>query len=399
MKKRLNLRERMLIGFTLFSMFFGAGNLIFPPLVGLQAGTEAVPAMAGLLLSAVGLPILGVAAVARCGGLDRLAGRVHPKFAAVFTLLIYLMIGPGLAIPRTASTSFEMSAAPFLGGLGDGSVRMGVMALYSLLFFGIAFFFALRPERLKDMLGKVMTPVLLALIVVVFVGSLLAEKAGAAAPTAGYESLAAVRGFVDGYQTMDTIAALNFGIIIAMNIQGMGVEKEEDVSGETIRAGGIAGILLAAVYGCLAYVGVTASGFGLTASNGADVLTFMIHRLFGTGGTVIIAMIFFIACLNVCIGLLSCCSEYFCRTFPVLGYRGWLTLFAVVSLIVSNAGLNAIIQVSAPILGMIYPVAIVLIVLAFLPGKLGTSRWLCRAAVAVTAVWSVGTGILALLGL
>ncbi len=397
MKKKLNLRERALIGLTLFSMFFGAGNLIFPPLVGLQAGANAVPAMAGLLLSAVGLPILGVAAVARCGGLDRLAGRVHPKFAAVFTLLIYLMIGPGLAIPRTASTSFEMAAAPFLGSPGSGSLmRSGVMALYSLLFFGTAFFFALRPERLKDMLGRIMTPLLLALIAVVFAGSLLGEKAGIAAPLAGYETLAAVRGFVDGYQTMDTIAALNFGIVIAMNIRGMGVEKEEEIAGETIKAGGIAGILLAAVYSCLAYVGVTASGFGQSASNGADVLTFMVHRLFGTAGTVIIALIFFIACLNVCIGLLSCCSEYFSQTFPVLGYRGWLALFAGVSLIVSNAGLNAIIQVSAPVLGMIYPVAIVLIVLAFLPGRLGTSRLLCRISVTAVAVWSVGSGLLSL---
>lgn len=399
MKKRLNLKERMLIGFTLFSMFFGAGNLIFPPLVGLQAGTDAVPAMAGLLLSAVGLPILGVAAVARCGGLDRLAGRVHPMFAAVFTLLIYLMIGPGLAIPRTASTSFEMAAAPFLGSMGaESGTRTAVMAVYSILFFGIAFFFALRPERLKDMLGKIMTPVLLALIAVVFLGSLLGEKGVTASPTAGYETLAAVKGFVDGYQTMDTIAALNFGIVIAMNIRGMGIEKEENISGETIRAGGIAGLLLAVVYSCLAYVGVTASGFEQTASNGADVLTFMVHRLFGTAGTVIIALIFFIACLNVCIGLLSCCSEYFSQTFPALGYRGWLVLFAGASLIVSNAGLNTIIRVSAPALGMIYPVAIVLIVLAFLPGRLGKSRLFCRAAVAVTAVWSVGSGILALIG-
>ena len=137
MKKELERKERVLIGFTLFSMFFGAGNLIFPPLVGIQAGTSAVPAMAGLLISAVGLPILGVAAVAKCGGLDRLAGRVHPVFASVFTLLIYVMIGPGLAIPRTASTSFEMAAAPFLGAVGTVS-RPLVMAVYSLLFFALA---------------------------------------------------------------------------------------------------------------------------------------------------------------------------------------------------------------------------------------------------------------------
>ncbi len=397
MKKELERKERVLIGFTLFSMFFGAGNLIFPPLVGIQAGTSAVPAMAGLLISAVGLPILGVAAVAKCGGLDRLAGRVHPAFASVFTLLIYVMIGPGLAIPRTASTSFEMAAAPFLGAVGTGA-RPLVMAVYSLLFFALAFLFALRPDRLKDMLGKIMTPALLALIAVIFAGCLFGDQTAAAAPTAGYERLAAVKGFVEGYQTMDTIAALNFGIVIAMNIQGMGVKRDGDVARETIKAGGIAGVLLAAVYSCLAYVGVAASGQGQPVTNGADVLTLVVHRLFGTAGTVIIALIFFIACLNVCTGLLSCCSEYFSQAFPRLGYRGWLGLFAAVSLVVSNAGLDAIIRVSAPALSMIYPVAIALIVLAFLPGKLKENRLLYRITVTVVAVWSVGSGVLGMMG-
>ena len=397
MKKELERKEQVLIGFTLFSMFFGAGNLIFPPLVGIQAGTSAVPAMAGLLISAVGLPILGVAAVAKCGGLDRLAGRVHPAFASVFTLLIYVMIGPGLAIPRTASTSFEMAAAPFLGAVGPVS-RPLVMAVYSLLFFALAFLFALRPDRLKDMLGKIMTPALLALIAVIFAGCLFGDQTAAAAPTAGYERLAAVKGFVEGYQTMDTIAALNFGIVIAMNIQGMGVKRDGDVARETIKAGGIARVLLAAVYSCLAYVGVAASGLGQPVTNGADVLTLVVHRLFGTAGTVIIALIFFIACLNVCTGLLSCCSEYFCQAFPKLSYRGWLGLFAAVSLVVSNAGLDAIIRVSAPALSMIYPVAIALIVLAFLPGKLKENRLLYRIAVTVVAVWSVGSGVLGMMG-
>ena len=172
MGKTLNRRNRILIGFTLFSMFFGAGNLIFPPLVGLQAGSHVVPAMVGLLVSAVGFPILGVAAVARSGGLDQLAGRVHPVFASIFTLLIYLMIGPGLAIPRTASTSFEMAVSPFIGGMGASTITV-VQAVYSVLFFGIAFYFALRPDKLKDRLGKIMTPILLLLIAVVFIGCLV----------------------------------------------------------------------------------------------------------------------------------------------------------------------------------------------------------------------------------
>lgn len=145
-------------------------------------------------------------------------------------------------------------------------------------------------------------------------------------------------------------------------------------------------------------MGVAASGQGQPVTNGADVLTLVVHRLFGTAGTVIIALIFFIACLNVCTGLLSCCSEYFSQAFPRLGYRGWLGLFAAVSLVVSNAGLDAIIRVSAPALSMIYPVAIALIVLAFLPGKLKENRLLYRITVTVVAVWSVGSGVLGMMG-
>ena len=132
----LRRRDQLLVGFTLFSMLFGAGNLIFPPQLGAQAGVDTWPAMAGLAVSAVGLPILGVIAVVRSGSLTRLAGRVHPVFATVFTILIYLSIGPCLAIPRTASTSFEMAVPPFLP---EGTPLIWFRLGYSALFFGAAF--------------------------------------------------------------------------------------------------------------------------------------------------------------------------------------------------------------------------------------------------------------------
>lgn len=138
------------MGMTLFSMFFGAGNLIFPPFLGAMAGRYTWTAMAGFVLTAVGFPILGVAAVAESGGLTALGSRVHPRFAFVFTLLIYLSIGPCLAIPRTASTSFEMAVKPFV------EAGAGVQLLYSVVFFGIAFLVALKPDRLTQRLGKIL---------------------------------------------------------------------------------------------------------------------------------------------------------------------------------------------------------------------------------------------------
>ena len=155
--QKLPVRQRLLLGFTLFSMFFGAGNLIFPPHLGAQAGFNFWPAFAGFAVSAIGLPIAGVVAVARAGGFDQLASRVHPKFSLMFTILVYLSIGPCLAIPRTASTSFEM-LVPLVGG------GRGLQLSYSIVFFAAAFLVALHPEKLTDRLGRVLCPALIALI-------------------------------------------------------------------------------------------------------------------------------------------------------------------------------------------------------------------------------------------
>ena len=268
MRQKLSKHNLLLVGFTLFSMFFGAGNLIFPPFLGAQAGSLTWQAMGGFLISAVGLPVMGVAAVALSGGLTNLAGRVHPWFAFLFTLLIYLSIGPCLAIPRTASTSFEMTVLPALTGMNlnmQGVVGQTGFTLqtlsqfaYSALFFIVAMIVAFRPEKLTDRLGKVLCPALLVLIGVIFTGCLVWPMGPYGTPSQSFSSGPVVKGFLEGYQTMDTIAALNFGIVIALNIRAKGVEQEGAIVRETIKAGVIAGILLALIYGALAHIGAPA---------------------------------------------------------------------------------------------------------------------------------------------
>lgn len=383
MKQTLSRQNLLFIGFTLFSMFFGAGNLIFPPFLGAEAGTLTWYAMAGFLISAVGLPVLGVAAVALSGGLPKLAGKVHPAFAFGFTLLIYLSIGPCLAIPRTASTSFEMTVLPILTemnlSMGDtiGGTGMTVGAVaqygYSAVFFLLAMLVAFRPDKLTDRLGRILCPALLILIGIIFVGCLVWPMGYYGVPSEAYSSGAVVKGFLEGYQTMDTIAALNFGVIIAMNIRAKGVEQEGSVVRETIKAGVIAGILLTLIYGALAHVGGPVGGRLEEGANGARILTFVAGNLFGNAGKLILGIIFFIACFNTCVGLLSCCSQYFATLTPKIGYKAWVFVFAAVSLLVSGAGLNRILAISVPVLGVIYPIAIVLIVLAFMGSF--TKRW------------------------
>lgn len=372
--ERLSRRDLFLVGFTLFSMFFGAGNLIFPPGIAAQAGSMTWFAMVGLAVSAVGLPVLGVVAVARTGGLVTLGNRVHPLFSRVFTVVAYLAIGPCLAIPRTATTSFEMAIPPFAG---ENAPLNLYQLLYLVVFFALALLVALRPEKLTDRLGKVLCPILIALILVTFAGCLLNPLEGYGPPTSHYNTAvkAVSTGFLQGYQTMDTIAALVFGIIISLNIRARGIQDEREVVSSTVQAGLIAGVLLLAIYSMLAHIGALSGGAFPEPTDGAQALTNLVAALFGPMGNLLLAAIFIIACFNVCVGLISSCGEYFSETFPLLSYRQWAVVFAAVSALIANIGLTQILTLSVPVLNIIYPVAIVLILLALLQRWI-EDRWL-----------------------
>lgn len=355
---KLSLKEQIFAGITLFSMFFGAGNLIFPPLLGAQAGSAAVLAFIGFAVSAIGFPVFGVAAIVRSGGLRVLSKRVGEKFSFIFTLIVYLSIGPCLAIPRTAGTSFEMAVTPFV------SASPWMRFIYSVVFFGAALMLALNPSKLIDRLGKKLAPVLLVLIAVIFAGCIAKGMPSGAEVHEHYASNAAAVGFIDGYQTMDAIAALVYGIVIAMNIKSKGVENDDDVVSCTVKAGYVASVIFVFVYGALAFIGTKGSG---EAQNGAQVLTAVSNGIFGNAGNIILAVIFVIACLNTCISLICSCSEYFNEIVPKISYKNWVIILAFFSTALSNAGLNAILKFSVPVLSCIYPVALVLIILAFLP--------------------------------
>ena len=352
--------------FTFFSMFFGAGNLIFPPFVGAQAGSATMPAAIGFIVSAVGLPILGVLAVTFAGGFDKLAGRVSPKFALFLGVAIMLTIGPCFAIPRTATTSFEMMVAPFVPTSYDWLAQL----IYSLVFFSLAFLFAQHPEKLSKVLGRFMGPLLLVLIAVLFIACLVHGIGTPAKPMGDYSTNQIARGFLDGYQTMDLLAALYFGIVISANIRAQQVDDESQVQKETAYAGLGTGVLLIVIYGALSYVGVVSGAIASidpAKDTGATVLTNLTSSLFGTFGTAFLGVVFVIACLNVCTGLICTCATYFHTRFQIvagrtLSYRTWQIIFTVFSFIVSNAGL---------VLSALYPIAIVLVLLALTHKKLG----------------------------
>ena len=279
-KGALTFPQVMLVGIALFSMFFGAGNLILPPLLGVQAAADAPQAIAGFFVTGVGLPVLGIVAVALAGTLRELAGRVHPLFARVFVAAVYLAIGPCLAIPRTSSTAFEMLTPLVPEGISIGVAR----AVFSVLFFVVAYVLAMHPGRLTKLLGRVTGPALIVLIVAV-VGSALLSPGEALTPArAPYQTGAALQGFLTGYQTMDLLASLTFGIVIATNIRSLGVVEPRGVMREVCRAGVVAGMLMMLIYGGLAVVGVKLCSSLASATNGAEVLTALCLAAFWHGG-------------------------------------------------------------------------------------------------------------------
>lgn len=388
-RAHLDARQGLVVGMTLFSMFFGAGNLILPPLLGAQAGAQTLPAMAGFLVAGIGLPVMGVVSTALAGSIDKLAGRVHPVFASVFAALIYLSIGPLLAIPRTSSTSFEMIVPLLPGDVPVGAARLA----FSVAFFALAVVLSLKPGRLTRTLGKLTGPALVLLIVLVVGAALAAPASEPARPVVPYDEGAAVQGFLTGYQTMDLLASLTFGIVVAQNVRSLGVASDGAVVREIVKAGLFMGVLMALVYCGLAYVGV-AAGPGLPGvSNGAAVLSASAAAHFGVAGSVIMAAIFFLACLNVCVSLITCCSSYFAGRVARVPYLAWVLAFAAFSCLVSNLGLDAILAFSVPLLSALYPPAIVLVLMGMLRRVFDRLRWSWPLAVAAATVVSVGTSL------
>ncbi|MDR7077669.1 LIVCS family branched-chain amino acid:cation transporter [Neobacillus niacini] len=374
------------ISLMLFSMFFGAGNLIFPPFLGQSAGDQLWTALAGFIVSAVGLPILGVIAVAKAGSLNDLNLRVHPLFALLFPFFIYIAIGPGLAIPRAGSLAFEMGAAPFLPE--NLAVSPVSLLFYSILFFGLAAWLSMYPSKLIDLFGKLLTPILLVLIAIIFVKSLFDPIGSFESPTGNYRENPLFQGILEGYLTMDALAALAFGIVIANTLAAQGVVDSKEKSRYMMYAGLGAGLLLAVIYLILGYLGAASSSIG-QAENGAIILSNIMTYLFGQTGTLLLGIVFTLACFCVSIGLITSCSQFFSNVITKVSYKAWVVILAVISTAIANLGLTQILQISVPILGMVYPIAIVLIILGLLDELINKNRYIYISVIGFVAVFSI----------
>jgi len=384
---RLNGQDLLALGFMTFALFLGAGNIIFPPSAGMAAGQAIWPAAAGFLLTGVGLPLLTVVALARVGGgMDRLTAPLGRSAGAVLAVAVYLAIGPLFATPRTAVVSFEMGVAPFTGN------EAVPLLVYTLTFFAAVLFLVLNPGRLVDRVGKFITPVLLAALLVLGGAAVFAPAGEVGVTAQGYRDGPLLKGFLDGYLTMDTLGALVFGIVIATAIRDRGVSEPALVTRYSMIAGAIAAAGLSLVYLALFYLGATSQGIAGDAQNGVQILTTYVQHTFGMTGSLLLAVVITLACLTTAVGLTAACGEFFSGLLPV-SYRVVAVTFTLFSLLVANQGLTQLISLSVPVLVGLYPLAIMLVALSLLDRCWVSPSRVFVPVMAVTLVFGLADGL------
>lgn len=360
------------VGLMLFALFFGAGNLIFPAFLGQQAGENWFSAMLGFLLTGAGLPLLGVIAIGYSNSRDVqvLASRVTPLYGILFASALYLAIGPLFATPRTATVSFEIGVVPYIS---EESKTLG-LALFSLFFFGVAYWLSLSPGKLVGRIGKILTPVLLVTIAILMGYAAMNPMGALTAPQGDFAIRPFAKGILEGYGTMDALASLVFAIIVIDAVRAMGVDNRAELLRTTTIAGVVAATCLAVVYLMIGYMGATSvAGLGMQ-ENGAAVLSKTAQFYFGNAGNILLSVIVFLACLSTAIGLIVANAEFFNRLCPGISYKTFVTIFTLVSMGFANKGLAGIISFSIPVLMLLYPLTVVIILLAFLHNLFGGGR-------------------------
>lgn len=390
MVSKLSFKQRFLVAVTLFGMFFGAGNLIFPVHLGQLAGRNVVPALIGFIITAVTIPILGVAAIGNThsDGLHSLASKVSKGYGYFFTCLLYLTIGPFFAIPRCATTSFTSVELM----LAEGTNKTLWLFVFSFIFFALVLFFSLRPSKITIWIGKIINPLFLIFLGILVVTALLnpAIKVSEVVPADGYVCGALFSAFIEGYGTMDAIAGLAFGIVVIAIIRDMGLKEDNDIAKEVLKSGIITGTLMAVIYIATIVMGAQSRGLFETSANGGIALAQISNHYLGSIGSLVLALTVTFACLKTAIGLVTSCSEAFVRMFPKgLSYNIWAIIFTVFSFAISNIGLSNIINYSIPVLMFIYPLAIVLILLALTGDLFDHDRTVYKSVIAFTLIAAV----------
>ncbi len=381
-------RTLMATGFMTFSLFLGAGNLIFPVMAGYLAGADWTSAATGFLLTAVGLPMFAIVTMARCGGGFQSLGRdISPWVLLLLGMVIHLLIGPLYATPRTSAVAYEIAIHPFLPEASE-TIRL----FFNIIFISAAAVLAMNPGRMAECIGEQLTPVLLILLAVLGLAPLAVNITEFGPAQGAYAQDATVRGFTDGYMTMDALAAMLFGTVIITTLQSHGIHDQQRLVRYTILAGVMAAAGLAAVYLSLFNLGATSRELIEAPANGGELLSRFAAWRFGPSGALILGGVVLLACLTTATGCLSAVAEYFNQLYPKFSYRAYVLILALACLLVVNLRLEELIYYYEPVLLFIYPLAICILTLSLL-------RPLLVLPKVTSSIILLSTGLLNLLAL
>ena len=346
-------KEVLILGFALFAMFFGAGNLIFPPSLGIDMGKDWLVAGIGFLLTGVGLPLLGVLAFTKVGRLEDFSVKISSRFNTLYCTALVFVIGPLFAIPRTGSTTFEMGVLPSFPNVNP----LVLSIITSIAFFGITLTLVIKESKITDIIGKFLTPIILIILAAI---AFLGITGNIGTPVDKQISGVLAKGFVSGYQTMDALASVIFGVVIVKGLEGKGIVDEREqryfLSGSAL----IAAIGLGLIYFSLMYLGARVSGVGAFSTTSAAL--YLAEITLGSAGKIAFGICVATACLTTSVGLVAIASDWFARFTPI-SYKMWSVIICVFSGVMAIGGVDFIIKLSVPVLCILYPVTIILILL------------------------------------
>lgn len=346
-------KEVLILGFALFAMFFGAGNLIFPPSLGIEMGKDWFLAGIGFLLTGVGLPLLGVLAFTKVGRLEDFSVKISSRFNTLYCTALVLVIGPLFAIPRTGATTFEMGVLPSFPNVDPKLLSI----ITAVLFFGITLVLVIKESKITDIIGKFLTPIILIILAAIAVLGITGNLG-----TAVDKNITSVfsKGFVSGYQTMDALASVIFGVVIVKGLEGKGITDEKEQRYFLSGSGLIAAIGLGLIYFSLMYLGAKVSGVDISSPTRAAL--YLAEITLGSAGKIAFGVCVATACLTTSVGLVAISSDWFSRLTPI-SYKAWAIIICVFSGVVAIEGVDFIVKLSVPVLCILYPVTIILILL------------------------------------
>lgn len=364
--QQITFRKSLMIASLIFGMLFGAGNLIFPVHLGQLAGAHWIAASSGFLISGVLLPLMALLAISitRSDSVYELARPIGHWYALIFLVLVHATLGPLLATPRTATVPYAIGIAPHLSA---GMNQVGLL-IYTAVFFIIVYCLSVKEAKITELIGKILNPVFLILLFIIFLMAFLRPIGNpqTSVVTTAYVHSPLANGFLEGYNTMDALGALTFGVTVITAIKELGIQDSAAISTATAKSGflGICGIAI--LYIGLIWLGAISVHHFTISDNGGTALNQIAHYYMGTVGDAILATLATVTCMSTAMGLVVAFAQDFHDSFPQISYRIFLALNCGLSFIVANLGLDNLITWSTPVLMFLYPLAITMIILGII---------------------------------